>query len=70
MLIVDAPAPVELLADALQDKPARVEWALHEMAAELSARASGIDLRFVGDGFSAARWRSTPMWTEISLRIR
>lgn len=51
LLIVDAPAPVELLADALQDKPARVERALHEMAAELSARASGIDLRFVGDGW-------------------
>ncbi len=51
LLIVDAPAPVELLADALQDKPVRVERALHEMAAELSARASGIDLRFVGDGW-------------------
>lgn len=51
LLIVDAPAPVELLADALQDKPARVERTLHEMAAELSARASGIDLRFVGDGW-------------------
>lgn len=51
LLIVDAPAPVELLADALQDNPARVERALHEMSAELSARASGIDLRFVGDGW-------------------
>lgn len=51
LLIVDAPAPVELLADALREKPARVERALHEMAAELSARASGIDLRFVGDGW-------------------
>ncbi|MFX0578729.1 SMC-Scp complex subunit ScpB [Nocardia nepalensis] len=51
LLIVDAPAPVELLADALQDNAARVERALHEMSAELSARGSGIDLRFVGDGW-------------------
>lgn len=51
LLIVDAPAPVELLADALRDSPARVERALLAMSAELSARASGIDLRFVGDGW-------------------
>ncbi|WP_433208958.1 SMC-Scp complex subunit ScpB [Nocardia sp. CA-107356] len=51
LLIVDAPAPVELLADALRDNPARVEQALLAMSAELSARASGIDLRFVGDGW-------------------
>lgn len=51
LLIVDAPAPVELLADALADTSARVDRTLREMSAELSARGSGIDLRFVGDGW-------------------
>ncbi len=51
LLIVDAPAPVELLASALDDSEQRVEQALREMSAELTARGSGIDLRFVGDGW-------------------
>nr|WP_246024090.1 SMC-Scp complex subunit ScpB [Nocardia yunnanensis] len=51
LLVVDAPAPVELLASALRDHPIRVETALREMAAELTARRSGMDLRFVGDGW-------------------
>lgn len=51
LLIVDSPAPVELLADALADTSARVDRTLRELSAELSARASGIDLRFVGDGW-------------------
>ncbi len=51
LLIVDAPATVEQLATALDDSEPRVEQALREMSAELSARGSGIDLRFVGDGW-------------------
>ncbi|MFE3227251.1 SMC-Scp complex subunit ScpB [Nocardia sp. NPDC059228] len=51
LLVVDAPAPVELLASALRDHPIRVETALRDMSAELTARRSGMDLRFVGDGW-------------------
>ncbi|MFE3025807.1 SMC-Scp complex subunit ScpB [Nocardia tengchongensis] len=51
LLVVDAPAPTELLASALRDHPVRVEAALREMSAELTARRSGMDLRFVGDGW-------------------
>lgn len=51
LLVVDAPAPVELLASALRDHPMRVETALREMSDELTARRSGMDLRFVGDGW-------------------
>ncbi|WP_051161407.1 SMC-Scp complex subunit ScpB [Nocardia transvalensis] len=51
LLIVDAPAPVDLLASAVGDSTRRVEETLREMSAELTARGSGIDLRFVGDGW-------------------
>ncbi|WP_373283416.1 SMC-Scp complex subunit ScpB [Nocardia concava] len=51
LLVVDAPAPVELLASAMRDHPMRVETALREMSAELTARRSGMDLRYVGDGW-------------------
>ncbi|WP_460695713.1 SMC-Scp complex subunit ScpB [Nocardia thraciensis] len=51
LLIVDAPAPVELLASALDDSEQRVGEALRKMSAELTARGSGMDLRFVGDGW-------------------
>lgn len=51
LLVVDAPAPVEQLAAALDDTAERVEATLRAMAAELTARGSGIDLRFVGDGW-------------------
>ncbi len=51
LLVVDAPAPVEQLAAALDDTAERVERVLREMSAELTARGSGIDLRFVGDGW-------------------
>jgi segregation and condensation protein B len=51
LLVVDAPAPTELLAAALADAESRVEQALRAMSAELTARGSGIDLRYVGDGW-------------------
>ncbi|WP_194836988.1 SMC-Scp complex subunit ScpB [Nocardia sp. XZ_19_369] len=51
LLVVDAPAPVEQLAAALDDTTERVDEVLREMRAELSARGNGIDLRFVGDGW-------------------
>jgi segregation and condensation protein B len=51
LLVVDSPAPVQLLASALNDTEQRVERALREMSAELTASGSGIDLRFVGDGW-------------------
>ncbi|MFE3194279.1 SMC-Scp complex subunit ScpB [Nocardia sp. NPDC059240] len=51
LLVVDAPAPVELLASAMRAHPIRVETALREMSGELTARRSGMDLRFVGDGW-------------------
>ncbi|WP_051133035.1 SMC-Scp complex subunit ScpB [Nocardia paucivorans] len=51
LLVVDSPAPVEQLAAALDDSAERVERVLREMSAELTARRSGIDLRFVGDGW-------------------
>ncbi|ATL67140.1 SMC-Scp complex subunit ScpB [Nocardia terpenica] len=51
LLVVDAPAPAELLASALGDDESRVERALREMSAELTTQGSGIDLRFVGDGW-------------------
>ncbi|MFC9898163.1 SMC-Scp complex subunit ScpB [Nocardia sp. NPDC127579] len=51
LLVVDAPAPAEQLAAALDSDTERVEDALRTMSAELSARRSGIDLRFAGDGW-------------------
>lgn len=51
LLVVDAPAPAEQLAAALDDTAERVQETLRAMSAELSARGSGIDLRFVGDGW-------------------
>ncbi|MFD3510210.1 SMC-Scp complex subunit ScpB [Nocardia sp. NPDC058666] len=51
LLVVDAPAPTEQLAAALDDTTERVEKVLRAMAAELTERGSGIDLRFVGDGW-------------------
>ncbi|WP_439956023.1 SMC-Scp complex subunit ScpB [Nocardia yamanashiensis] len=51
LLVVDAPAPAELLASALNDTTRRVTQVLREMSAELNVRRSGMDLRFVGDGW-------------------
>ena len=51
LLVVDVPAPSEQLAAALADTAERVDRTLREMSAALTARGSGIDLRFVGDGW-------------------
>ncbi|MEU8900557.1 SMC-Scp complex subunit ScpB [Nocardia sp. NPDC048505] len=51
LLVVDAPAPAEQLAAAMDADTERVEDVLRAMSAELTARRSGIDLRFVGDGW-------------------
>jgi segregation and condensation protein B len=51
LLIVDAPVTTGQLAAAVEEIPGRVERALREMAEELDNRASGIDLRYAGDGW-------------------
>lgn len=51
LLVVDSPAPTEQLAAAVDDTTERVGETLKTMAAELTERRSGIDLRYVGDGW-------------------
>ncbi|OZD73396.1 SMC-Scp complex subunit ScpB [Rhodococcus sp. 05-340-1] len=51
LLIVDTPASDEQLASAVGASVARVRAALTAMAAELTERTSGIDLRYAGDGW-------------------
>ncbi|RVW04274.1 SMC-Scp complex subunit ScpB [Rhodococcus xishaensis] len=51
LLVVDAPASAEMLASALGESEARVETMLRTMSDDLTARGSGIDLRFAGDGW-------------------
>ncbi|MBY4213670.1 SMC-Scp complex subunit ScpB [Rhodococcus fascians] len=51
LLIVDTPASDEQLASAVGSSIARVRAALNRMAAELTERRSGIDLRYAGDGW-------------------
>ncbi|OZE31236.1 MULTISPECIES: SMC-Scp complex subunit ScpB [unclassified Rhodococcus (in: high G+C Gram-positive bacteria)] len=51
LLIVDTPASDEQLASAVGASVARVRAALTAMAAELTERSSGIDLRYAGDGW-------------------
>ncbi|HYS35776.1 MAG TPA: SMC-Scp complex subunit ScpB [Pseudonocardiaceae bacterium] len=51
LLVVDTPAGEELLATTLDQSVARITEALHQMAADLTERGSGIDLRRVGDGW-------------------
>lgn len=51
LLVVDTPATVQQLADAVVVEPARVEAMLVAMSADLSERASGIDLRSSGEGW-------------------
>lgn len=45
LLVVDAPVPVDALASAVDQSVQRVTAKLHQIAEELTARDSGIDLR-------------------------
>lgn len=51
LLVVDTPATVQQLSDAVVAEPARVEAMLVAMAADLTERSSGIDLRSSGEGW-------------------
>ncbi|SIS19554.1 SMC-Scp complex subunit ScpB [Williamsia sterculiae] len=51
LLVVDTPASTELLASATEQNADRVQTILQEISADLTARSSGIDLRFSGDGW-------------------
>lgn len=59
LLVVDTPVTVEALASATDNPEDRVAATLTELAAELTARDSGIDLREAGGGwrmYSRARY--------------
>ncbi|HWE91736.1 MAG TPA: SMC-Scp complex subunit ScpB [Pseudonocardiaceae bacterium] len=51
LLVIDSPATEELLATTLDQPVDRVTQTLTRMAAELTQRNSGIDLRRVGEGW-------------------
>ena len=51
LLVVDSPAEVSQLASVTGTNPARVEERLKLMSAALTARGSGMDLRYAGDGW-------------------
>lgn len=51
LLVVDSPVSEESLAEAVEQPVARVTGALKTMAEKLATRASGIDLRRVGEGW-------------------
>lgn len=51
LLVIDSPASADLLAGAVGDNATRVETMLRAMAADFTERRSGIDLRYVGDGW-------------------
>ncbi|GAB2977138.1 SMC-Scp complex subunit ScpB [Amycolatopsis acidiphila] len=51
LLVVDSPASEESLAEAVDQPAARVTGALRTMAERFTERASGIDLRRVGEGW-------------------
>ena len=51
LLIVDSPASVDQLAAATSESAARIEETLRQMSAAFTERRSGIDLRYVGDGW-------------------
>ncbi len=51
LLVVDTPVTTQELAAAVAEPTRRVGTALRRMAGELTARRSGIDLRFAGDGW-------------------
>ncbi|WP_374228164.1 SMC-Scp complex subunit ScpB [Rhodococcus qingshengii] len=51
LLVVDSPAEVNQLASVTGTAPERVEQRLTLMSATLTARGSGMDLRYAGDGW-------------------
>jgi segregation and condensation protein B len=51
LLVVDSPVSEQALADALEQPVDRVSETLRGMATRLTERASGIDLRRVGEGW-------------------
>lgn len=51
LLVVDSPAEVNQLASVTGTAPERVEQRLTLMSAALTARGSGMDLRYAGDGW-------------------
>jgi condensin subunit ScpB len=51
LLVVDTPATADELATAVGVDRRRVTATLNEMAAQLTAQRSGMDLRFAGDGW-------------------
>ena len=51
LLVVDAPASEEVLAEAVEEPTERVLAALTRMSAGFTDRGSGIDLRRVGEGW-------------------
>ncbi|MEE2035250.1 SMC-Scp complex subunit ScpB [Rhodococcus chondri] len=51
LLVVDTPASTPQLAAAIGVTAPRTESALQQLAADLTARGSGIDLRYAGDGW-------------------
>lgn len=51
LLVVDTPAPEEVLATAVQQPVARVAEALRRLCDRYTRERSGIDLRRVGDGW-------------------
>ncbi|MFD2416289.1 SMC-Scp complex subunit ScpB [Amycolatopsis pigmentata] len=51
LLVVDSPVSEESLAEAVEQPVARVTDALKTMAEKFTTRASGIDLRRVGEGW-------------------
>jgi len=51
LLVVDSPAEVNQLASVTGTAPERVEERLTSMSAALTARGSGMDLRYAGDGW-------------------
>lgn len=51
LLVVDSPAEVNQLASVTGTAPERVEERLTSMSGALTARGSGMDLRYAGDGW-------------------
>ncbi|GAA4812999.1 hypothetical protein GCM10023200_58470 [Actinomycetospora chlora] len=51
LLVVDAPAPTDQIADVLHEPIPRVQQALEGLAAEYTERGRGMELRATGEGW-------------------